>query len=66
MSACGGLCIDLFDGGRSDEAGLYTCTPGIWNQKWVPFGKTFQEVTNGKCLVSSHFVRRCLCFVGSF
>jgi hypothetical protein len=50
QSQCGGACLDLYDGGKSDEAGLYHCDPGIWNQKWVPFAKTFQEVTNGKCL----------------
>ena len=50
QSQCGHACLDLYDGGRSDNAGLYTCAAGIWNQKWVPFAKTFQEVTNGKCL----------------
>ena len=40
VSACGGMCIDLFGGGNSDEAGIYQCTPNIWNQKWVRFGKT--------------------------
>jgi hypothetical protein len=49
-SQCGHACLDLYDGGRSDDAGLYSCDPGIWNQKWVPFASTFQEVTNGKCL----------------
>ena len=30
QSQCGHACLDLYEGGRSDEAGLYSCDPGIW------------------------------------
>jgi hypothetical protein len=59
-SSCVGThCIDLYGGGKSQNAGLYSCSH-TWNQVWrpaftgAPQGQgTFEEPTDGKCLSSA-------------
>jgi hypothetical protein len=57
VSCAGHSCIDLYSGGKSTQAGLYSCSH-TWNQVWQPAFSgskqgTFEEVADGKCLSSA-------------